>query len=154
MSSLGPLLTFVQFLFVAVTGYISQFDYTRPPFFIKPNRVPIRRWLINIILFLLTLLPSPPEDRSVESSDRSCDAPSSSARKFLMSQVLWRLREQERPVLEHDAHGWRPSQAFLARAQASQAWSLRPLFNGGGIGLPSCWGQVRACRRAVSLRIE
>ncbi|KAI8956525.1 UAA-domain-containing protein [Daldinia sp. FL1419] len=47
----GTLLTFVQFLFVAVTGYISQFDITRPPFFVKPNRVPIRRWLINIILF-------------------------------------------------------------------------------------------------------
>ncbi|KAI1079407.1 UAA-domain-containing protein [Whalleya microplaca] len=47
----GTLLTFVQFLFVAVTGYISQFDSTRPPFFIRPNRVPIRRWLINIVLF-------------------------------------------------------------------------------------------------------
>ncbi|KAI1467369.1 UAA-domain-containing protein [Daldinia caldariorum] len=47
----GTLLTFVQFLFVAVTGYISQFDITRPPFFVKPNRVPIRRWLINIVLF-------------------------------------------------------------------------------------------------------
>ncbi|KAI0839006.1 UAA transporter family-domain-containing protein [Hypoxylon sp. FL0890] len=50
-SSPGTLLTFVQFLFVAVTGYISQFDITRPPFFLKPNRVPIRRWLINIVLF-------------------------------------------------------------------------------------------------------
>ncbi|KAI1459421.1 UAA transporter family-domain-containing protein [Annulohypoxylon moriforme] len=50
-SFLGTLLTFVQFLFVAVTGYVSQFDFTRPPFFIKPNRVPIRRWLINIVLF-------------------------------------------------------------------------------------------------------
>ncbi|KAL7628177.1 golgi uridine diphosphate-N- acetylglucosamine transporter [Parahypoxylon ruwenzoriense] len=48
---LGTLLTFVQFLFVAVTGYISQFDSTRPPLFLKPNRVPIRRWLINIVLF-------------------------------------------------------------------------------------------------------
>ncbi|KAI8629293.1 UAA transporter family-domain-containing protein [Xylariaceae sp. FL1651] len=47
----GTLLTFVQFLFVAITGYISQFDATRPPFFIRPNRVPIRRWLINIVLF-------------------------------------------------------------------------------------------------------
>ncbi|KAI1304733.1 hypothetical protein F5Y03DRAFT_384638 [Xylaria venustula] len=47
----GTLLTFVQFLFVAVTGYISQFDATRPPFFLRPNRVPIRRWLINIVLF-------------------------------------------------------------------------------------------------------
>ncbi|KAI3331872.1 UAA transporter family-domain-containing protein [Xylariaceae sp. AK1471] len=47
----GTLLTFVQFLFVAITGYISQFDATRPPFFIRPNKVPIRRWLINIVLF-------------------------------------------------------------------------------------------------------
>jgi len=49
--SLGTLLTFVQFLFVAVTSYISQFDRSRPPFFLTPNRVPIRRWLVNIILF-------------------------------------------------------------------------------------------------------
>ncbi|KAH9883199.1 UAA transporter family-domain-containing protein [Xylariomycetidae sp. FL2044] len=47
----GTLLTFVQFLFVAVTGYVSQFDSSRPPFFLKPNRVPLRRWLINIVLF-------------------------------------------------------------------------------------------------------
>ncbi|KAI1634370.1 UAA-domain-containing protein [Biscogniauxia mediterranea] len=47
----GTLLTFVQFLFVAITGYVSQFDSSRPPFFLKPNRVPIRRWLINIVLF-------------------------------------------------------------------------------------------------------
>ncbi|KAI3393824.1 hypothetical protein diail_3600 [Diaporthe ilicicola] len=47
----GTLLTFVQFLFVAVTGYISQLDETRPPFFLRPNKVPIRRWLINIVLF-------------------------------------------------------------------------------------------------------
>jgi solute carrier family 35 (UDP-xylose/UDP-N-acetylglucosamine transporter), member B4 len=45
------LLTFVQFIFVATTGYISQFDLNRPPLFLKPNRVPIRRWLINITLF-------------------------------------------------------------------------------------------------------
>jgi hypothetical protein len=44
-------LTFVQFLFVAITGYISQFDPDRPPFFLRPNRVPIRRWMINILLF-------------------------------------------------------------------------------------------------------
>jgi len=41
----------VQFLFVASTGYFSQFDRRRAPFFLKPNRVPIRRWLINILLF-------------------------------------------------------------------------------------------------------
>lgn len=44
-------MTFVQFLFVAVTGYVSQFDSKRPPLFLTPNRVPIRRWLINIVLF-------------------------------------------------------------------------------------------------------
>lgn len=47
----GTLLTSVQFLFVASTGYVSQFDLRRPPLFLKPNRVPIRRWLINITLF-------------------------------------------------------------------------------------------------------
>lgn len=47
----GTLLTFVQFLFVAVTGYISQFDETRPPFFISQNKVPLKRWMVNIILF-------------------------------------------------------------------------------------------------------
>lgn len=41
----------MQFLFVAVTGYFSQFDSSRPPVFLRPNRVPIRRWLVNIVLF-------------------------------------------------------------------------------------------------------
>ncbi|KAG5953363.1 hypothetical protein E4U53_005839 [Claviceps sorghi] len=49
--SSGTLLTFVQFLFVAMTGYISQFDKSRPPLFIAPARVPLKRWLINIVLF-------------------------------------------------------------------------------------------------------
>jgi UDP-xylose/UDP-N-acetylglucosamine transporter B4 len=49
--SAGTLLTFTQFLFVAATGYIAQFDKTRPPFFLSPNKVPIRRWIINIVLF-------------------------------------------------------------------------------------------------------
>jgi drug/metabolite transporter (DMT)-like permease len=47
----GTLLTFVQFFFVAVVGYAAQFDKTRPPFFVKPNKVPISRWLVNIVLF-------------------------------------------------------------------------------------------------------
>lgn len=47
----GTLLTFVQFIFVASTGCFSQFDRNRPPFFLKQNKVPIRRWLINILLF-------------------------------------------------------------------------------------------------------
>ena len=45
------LLTFVQFVFVAIIGLPGQFDRTRPPFFLKPNKVPIRRWLVNIVLF-------------------------------------------------------------------------------------------------------
>lgn len=44
-------MTFVQFFFVAVTGYVAQFDRTRPPFFVTPNVVPLRRWLVNIVLF-------------------------------------------------------------------------------------------------------
>lgn len=47
----GTLLTFVQFCFVAMTGYIAQFDKSRPPFFVAPAKVPLRRWLVNIILF-------------------------------------------------------------------------------------------------------
>ncbi|KAM4059323.1 UAA transporter family protein [Hirsutella rhossiliensis] len=47
----GTLLTFVQFLFVAVTGYVAQFDKTRPPFFVAPAKVPLRRWMVNIVLF-------------------------------------------------------------------------------------------------------
>lgn len=47
----GTLLTFVQFLFVAIVGFPSQIDRSRPPFFLKKNQVPIKRWLINIALF-------------------------------------------------------------------------------------------------------
>ncbi|TQS31458.1 hypothetical protein Golomagni_08258, partial [Golovinomyces magnicellulatus] len=47
----GTLLTFVQFVFVAVTGYIAQFDISRPPFFLTPAKVPLRRWAVNIVLF-------------------------------------------------------------------------------------------------------
>jgi UDP-xylose/UDP-N-acetylglucosamine transporter B4 len=49
--SIGTLLTFVQFIFIASIGYTSQFDIKRPPLFLKPNRVPIKRWLVNIALF-------------------------------------------------------------------------------------------------------
>ncbi|KAK3952583.1 UAA transporter family-domain-containing protein [Pseudoneurospora amorphoporcata] len=47
----GTLLTFVQFLFVALVGLPSQIDWSRPPFFLKKNQVPLKRWLINIALF-------------------------------------------------------------------------------------------------------
>jgi drug/metabolite transporter (DMT)-like permease len=44
-------MTFAQFLFVAVTGYVAQFDRRYPPFFVPPNKVPLRRWMVNIVLF-------------------------------------------------------------------------------------------------------
>ncbi|KAK4197034.1 UAA transporter family-domain-containing protein [Triangularia verruculosa] len=47
----GLLLTFVQFIFVAITSLPSQLDSKRPPLYLKSNRVPIRRWLVNIVLF-------------------------------------------------------------------------------------------------------
>lgn len=48
---IGTLLTFVQFAFVALTSYVSQFDKSRPPLFIAPTKVPLRRWIVNIVLF-------------------------------------------------------------------------------------------------------
>lgn len=36
---------------MAVTGYVAQFDKTRPPFFIAPAKVPLSRWIVNIVLF-------------------------------------------------------------------------------------------------------
>ncbi|KAI9798859.1 MAG: golgi uridine diphosphate-N- acetylglucosamine transporter [Piccolia ochrophora] len=48
---LGLLITLVQFLLVAVTGYYDHFSTSHPPFFVRPNRVPIRRWLIYVLLF-------------------------------------------------------------------------------------------------------
>ncbi|KAF4445064.1 hypothetical protein F53441_10988 [Fusarium austroafricanum] len=48
--SSGTLLTFVQFLFVAVTGFIAQFD-KNSRFFLTPNKVPLSRWIFNIVLF-------------------------------------------------------------------------------------------------------
>lgn len=38
-------------MFVAITGYIAQFDRSRPPFFLAPAKVPLRRWVVNIVLF-------------------------------------------------------------------------------------------------------
>ncbi|PFH54969.1 hypothetical protein XA68_11299 [Ophiocordyceps unilateralis] len=49
--SSGMLLTFMQFLFVASTSYIAQFDRTRPPLYIAPAKIPLRHWLVNITLF-------------------------------------------------------------------------------------------------------
>lgn len=38
-------------MFVAVTSFGTQFDSARPPLFLKPNKVPLGRWMVNILLF-------------------------------------------------------------------------------------------------------
>ncbi|RPB02367.1 UAA transporter [Choiromyces venosus 120613-1] len=46
----GHLLTFAQFLFVAVEGLIYHFD-PRSKTLLRPNQIPIHRWLIQILLY-------------------------------------------------------------------------------------------------------
>lgn len=46
----GHLITFAQFLLVAAEGLVYHFD-AKSPTFLKPNTIPIHRWLIQIILF-------------------------------------------------------------------------------------------------------
>jgi len=53
-TSSGSLITFIQFLSIALVGYISQFDHTKPPFFIGSNHVPIYRWF-TLVLFFFTV---------------------------------------------------------------------------------------------------
>lgn len=47
----GLLITLTQFLLVAIRGYYEHFSIRRPPFFLKPNKVPLVRWFIYVILF-------------------------------------------------------------------------------------------------------
>ncbi len=48
----GILITFCQFLFVALEGYIHFFDSSNPKgLFIKKPKVPMKRWLIIVVLF-------------------------------------------------------------------------------------------------------
>jgi UDP-xylose/UDP-N-acetylglucosamine transporter B4 len=46
----GHLITFAQFLVVATEGFFHHFDL-KSPFFLKRMKVPLYRWLIQIILF-------------------------------------------------------------------------------------------------------
>ncbi|CUS08654.1 unnamed protein product [Tuber aestivum] len=46
----GHLLTFAQFLFVAVEGLIYHFDASSKTL-LKPNQIPIHRWLVQILLY-------------------------------------------------------------------------------------------------------
>ncbi|KAI9848504.1 MAG: golgi uridine diphosphate-N- acetylglucosamine transporter [Thelocarpon superellum] len=47
----GLLITITQFLLVAMTGYAAHFSPSNPPFYLKPNAVPLSRWFINLVLF-------------------------------------------------------------------------------------------------------
>lgn len=46
----GHLITFAQFLLVAFEGFIYHFD-RKSPTLLKPNQIPIYRWLVQIVLF-------------------------------------------------------------------------------------------------------
>ena len=48
---LGLLITFTQFLLTLLFAWPHQFSRQNPPFFLKRNAIPIRRWLLNIVLF-------------------------------------------------------------------------------------------------------
>ncbi|KAH3688273.1 hypothetical protein WICPIJ_000744 [Wickerhamomyces pijperi] len=47
----GNIITFFQFLFIAIEGYINFFDRDNGPFYIKKNEVPLSRWSWTIIMF-------------------------------------------------------------------------------------------------------
>ncbi|KAK9465920.1 UAA transporter [Lipomyces arxii] len=49
----GNLITFVQFLFVAVEGYIHFFTLSRPPIFLPKPSVPITRYAVIVTMFFL-----------------------------------------------------------------------------------------------------
>ncbi|CAN6615339.1 UDP-N-acetylglucosamine transporter Yea4p [Trichomonascus vanleenenianus] len=48
----GDLITFTQFLLVALEGLIYHIDWERPPR-LKPRHVPIHRWIIIVLLFFV-----------------------------------------------------------------------------------------------------
>ncbi|KAK9379033.1 UAA transporter [Kockiozyma suomiensis] len=49
----GNLITLIQFLFVALEGYIHFFSLSRPPLFIAKPHVPFRRYAVGVTLFFL-----------------------------------------------------------------------------------------------------
>ncbi len=50
------IITFFQFFFVALEGYIHFFDSSNPPLFIKKSKVPLKRWIINVLLYFIVSL--------------------------------------------------------------------------------------------------
>lgn len=49
----GNIVTFAQFLFIAIEGYIHFFNKNRPPFYLEENKVPLKRWSLTIIMFFM-----------------------------------------------------------------------------------------------------
>ncbi|KAI9857310.1 MAG: golgi uridine diphosphate-N- acetylglucosamine transporter [Vezdaea acicularis] len=47
----GILLTFTQFIFVAIVALPSQISFSNPPLFLKPREIPLLRWCPYIALF-------------------------------------------------------------------------------------------------------
>lgn len=49
----GNIVTFAQFFFIALEGYIHFFNKNNPPFYLEQNKVPLKRWSLTIIMFFL-----------------------------------------------------------------------------------------------------
>ena len=49
--SQGLLITFTQFVIVALFTLPGHFSIRHPPFFLKPRKIPLIRWLPNIVMF-------------------------------------------------------------------------------------------------------
>ncbi|ODQ77544.1 hypothetical protein BABINDRAFT_41548 [Babjeviella inositovora NRRL Y-12698] len=50
--NMGSILTFCQFGFIAVEGYIQHFSISHPKrLFIKPTHIPVYRWMCSVVLF-------------------------------------------------------------------------------------------------------
>lgn len=45
------MITFSQFLFIAIATWPSHFSISHPPFFLKPRAIPLVVWIPNIVLF-------------------------------------------------------------------------------------------------------
>ncbi|KAK0511008.1 hypothetical protein JMJ35_006560 [Cladonia borealis] len=50
-SDSGLLITFTQFVIVALFTLPAHFSIKHPPFFLKPRKVPLIRWVPNIVMF-------------------------------------------------------------------------------------------------------
>ena len=54
LNSLGVLITFFQFLFVAMEGLRWHFTFSSATYFLKPRQIPFLRWAIIVSLYFIT----------------------------------------------------------------------------------------------------